>query len=106
MPSRHDDDCLSVDRSAITDATASYRFFTSATPTGLGRSSAGVWALTVDEVEKVGLQAFSDPEPASSEMPENSAHAVIDFEGISGNQQKKIGGRLKVFATARGRLAP
>ena len=105
VPSRHDTDCLSVDRSACTDAAASYRFFTSSPPAGLGLNSSGVWALTVDEVSKVNLAAFSDPEPASAdEIPANHAHAVIDFEGMSGNQQKNISRRLKVFATERGPL--
>ena len=106
VPSRHDEHCLSVDRSACTNAAGSYSFFTSDLPAGLGRKSIGVWALTVEEVDKVGCKAFSDPEPASAETPANAAHAVIDFEGISGNQQKKIGARLKVFAVTRGRLAP
>jgi hypothetical protein len=106
VPSRHDEDCLSVDRGACTDAAASYSFFTSDRPAGLGRKSAGVWALTVEEVHKVGCKAFSDPEPASDEAPANAAHAVIDFEGMSGNQQKKIGARLKIFAVTRGRLTP
>ena len=105
-PSRHDEDCLSVDRGACTNAAGSYSFFTSDRPAGLGQKSIGVWAPTVEEVDKVGCKAFSEPEPAGAETPANAAHAVIDFEGISGNQQKKIGARLKIFAVTRGRLAP
>jgi hypothetical protein len=71
----------------------------------MGLNSVGTWAVSVAEVAMVECTAFADPEPASPQMPANHSHAVIDFEGFTGNQQKKIGGRLKVFAVTRGRLA-
>jgi hypothetical protein len=64
----------------------------------LGNSSAGVWAVTVQETESCHLSARSETE---GQFPE---HAVIDFTGQVEKQQKANSKILAAKAEERGCL--
>jgi len=89
-PKRNDDGKLSVDRGSIVSPEESldrYKF-----------DSAGVWAVTVEEVEAEDLRAYPDP------LPANDAHAVIDFAALSKSRMRAVGAQLSRVANARGAL--
>lgn len=70
----------------------------------MGAGSAGVWGLSVAEVESHQLCAVADPLAATEDAPPNPAHALIDFRDVAVKQWKKAGQRLKLSAVARGML--
>lgn len=90
-PNSNDDGKLSVDRGSVTTAEASYLSY-------LEREllSAGTWSVTLSEVHKTSLRAFEDP------LPDNPAHAVIDFGEFGKNRWKQASKALADFAIARG----
>jgi hypothetical protein len=100
---------LSVDRNSLTTAAAAYILFTTPRILGFGAQSAGVWALSVCEVnglQGAPLRAIEDPLVATPTAPADPAHALVDFTPYKPTQQKKIGQRLKILALARGRCHP
>lgn len=101
-----DEGCLSVDHSALASLADSFERFTSASPGGFGRDSAGIWGVTIREIDQIGLSAWSDPKPADERGPENPAHAVIEFSGAPLKEWKKLSRKVKVRANQRGRLFP
>lgn len=101
-----DDGCLSTDRSSITSPAESHALATALPPRGFGLDSVGVWGLSVQEVIDSCLSAWSDPVVGTPEKPENPAHALVEFGGMSQKKWKSVGRVLKLRALARGRLHP
>ena len=62
--------------------------------TGLGYKAVGVLAVTVEECESLNLTVSPDP------LPDFPAHAVIDFNALSGNGIARAARSLNKIATA------
>jgi hypothetical protein len=100
-PSRKDENQLSVDRSSMTTAAASFELYT-----GNGYQSIAVYGVTVGEFWIEGLPCHPDPLPGSGLHKANPAHAYADFSAVTSTQGKKIAQRLRNNAVKRGRLYP
>jgi len=79
--------------------------FTASRPRGLSGQSAGVWGVTVGEVDGCGLEAWDDPLHASNDTPENLAHAIIEFGDRGRGERERAGRRLAGYADERKQLA-
>lgn len=95
-PSRKDEGKLSVALSSRTSAADAFMLHTEK----LGFQSAGTWGLAVAEVERVGLEAFADPQDG------DQAHGIINFVGIGRGRCEALSKLLVQHATKRGRLHP
>ncbi|MCP9491403.1 MAG: hypothetical protein MSC31_16245 [Solirubrobacteraceae bacterium MAG38_C4-C5] len=71
--------------------------------TTLGLTSAGSWAITVDEMNVAGCQAIDD---AACEGVETPGHSYIDMRGLSKPARKLARATLAQRATQRGRQFP
>ena len=100
-PTQDDDNQLSVDRSALTNAESSHTLYTSG-----GRSSTAVFGITVSEFEENNISCHSDALEATDTAPANAAHALANFEMHGSSKQKAIAKKLKRAAVARGQLHP
>jgi hypothetical protein len=100
-PTDKDNNKLSVDRSAITDAEKAFVLYT-----GNGHSSCAVYGLSVGEFKEHELPCVSDPLDAMDGRLANPAHAYADYSQHGANKQKTLAKRLKIKALARGRLHP
>ncbi len=94
VPFPKDQNKLSVDDGSKTTPEAAHTRYT----TVLKLSSVGVWGVTDAEVASVGLSSAPDP------LPDNPAHALIDFTGLSNKEQRKKAKRLLEFALVHGCL--
>ena len=94
VPFPKDKDKLSVDDGTKTSPEAAYTHYT----TVLKLSSTGVWGISETDVVSTGLTSGPDP------LPDNPAHALIDFMGLSGKEQRKKAKLLLAFALERGCL--
>lgn len=90
-PTPKDAGLLSVDRSSKGTAQSSHDRYTR-----LGFASLGVLGVTVEECERESLASFDDP------LPENAAHAVIDFTGLTRGQSETKAKKLLFWAEQRG----
>ncbi len=99
IPKASDGDQLSVDRSSLTTAMASYDLYTAN-----GLKSCATYGLTVGEFHGHGLPCKPNPIKDIPGQLDNPAHALVDFSSLSGASQKKVGKRLKTAALARGVL--
>lgn len=90
-PTSKDSGLLSVDRSSKCTAQDAHERFAS-----LGLRSLGVLGVTVGECAQESLAAFDDP------LPDNTAHAVIDFSGLTRGQSETKAKKLLFLAEQRG----
>lgn len=97
IPTKKDNNKLSVDRSSLTEASDSYALFLAS-----GLASVAVYGLTVGEFGKENLPCTADPLEKTDEQSANPAHALADYTAFSAGQQKLIARRLKIVARARG----
>ena len=95
-PTKKDDGYLSVSRNTRATPDVAFQRHTA----GRGLKSAGVWSVTVGECDTNGAAAFEDA------LPDDDAHAVIEFAGLSNGQAKQRADRLADLARQRGRLHP
>lgn len=65
-----------------------------------GRNSGGVWAVSVGEYVMENVFAYSDP------LPENEAHAVVDYSAYAEKDWRKMSKKFHAHAVRRGRLYP
>lgn len=100
-PSEKDANLMSVDRSTITTAAASYALYTSN-----GFSSVAVYGLSVGEFEVEKISCTSNPVDKTSTQAANPAHALANYENFRTSSQKNIAKRLKRVALNRGKLHP
>jgi hypothetical protein len=103
-PTRAEDaGCLSVDRATMTTAEAAFVLCKSLPPEGFGNANAkSTWAVSLTEVAELRLTLWADPVAAAAPLPANPAHAVIDFEDLTRNDQERLAKKLKAKAIARG----
>jgi hypothetical protein len=101
-PNPKDENKLSVDRSSITSASASFELYQRL------RETAAVYGISVGEFGAEKINCYSDPTEATESSPENSAHALADFTGTTTtrSEMKNLAKRLKHLAIARGKLHP
>lgn len=66
----------------------------------LRNESVGVWGVTCEEVNCVGLAAVPDP------LQDFAAHSLIDFGGRNEKECRKVAKRLRAAAVERGCLYP
>jgi hypothetical protein len=100
MPTESDDGRLSVDRGSFTTPTGAFDLYLLT-----GRISVGVCGLKVGEFSTEKLLCYPDPLKAPPEKVANEAHALVDFQGMKSNsQRKKVAKRLKRLAIGRGFL--
>jgi hypothetical protein len=102
VPRKADAGKLSVARSSLTTAEAAYRLRVE----GLGRPTAGTWAVSVGECNEANLGVAADPLSSPPEPVADPAHALIDFSGLTSRQQESKAQVLVAHARARGRLWP
>ena len=100
-PTDKDGNKLSVDRSHLTSAQASYELFV-----GNGYESDAVYGLSVGEFDEENLPCISDPLQSNEQIQANPAHAYADYSAHGTNKQKNIAKRLKKKAIDRGILHP
>jgi hypothetical protein len=97
IPTKKDNGKLSMDRSATTDAKASFDDFGA-----LGLKSDGVYGLTPKEF-------YAEPNPVTcfeSPLEHNPHHSHAEFTGLSTSQTKAKSQELRRKALARGKLHP
>lgn len=95
QPNSNDEGLLSSDRNSIITPREAFEAYIAA-----GRKSGGVWAVTVGEYTAEAIYAYSDP------LPNNAAHAVVDYSQCTENEWRKMGKKFKAHAVRRGRLYP
>lgn len=100
-PKESDKNKLSVDRGAMTTASAAFDLFTSN-----GYTSIAVYGISVDEFGVCDIPCEHDPLPAEGEKKANPAHALANFEKFGSSKQKTLSQRIKRAAIARGILHP
>ena len=91
-PFPKDEGLLSVDDGDRVTPQAAWRRFVARFP------SAGVWAVTLQEVTDAGLPVREDP------LVDNPEHAVVDFTALTEKQQKAKAKLLCGHANRRGCL--
>lgn len=90
-PTRKDNHRLSVYDGDMISAALAWEHYTKS----LEYDSGGVASVSVAECGAIELSAYSDP----TDFPE---HALIDFSGLTGRQQRRKAKRLRDYAVARG----
>lgn len=95
-PTRKNEGYLSVSRDTCAKPEVAFQRHTE----GRGLKSAGVWSVTVGECDAQGAASFEDA------LPDDDAHALIEFAGLSNSQAKQRADRLADLARQRGRLHP
>lgn len=88
---------LSVSRESKVSAEDAFRFHTQT----LSRHSAGVAAVTTEEVVQAGCRTVDDEE-AQVSSPPTPGHAYIDNRGFTKSQRADIREELADYATIRG----
>lgn len=99
-PTPKDKRLLSVARGARTTAEAAFKLHTEC----IKLSSAGTWAVTVQECAELDLAVLPD-EVTDPPCPD-PAHAVVDFTALTNSKVEAHGARLARLANDRGRLHP
>lgn len=100
-PKEADENKLSMDRSALTTATAAFDLYTSN-----GYTSVAVYGVSIAEFTAHAIPCEQDPLPAKEGTKANPAHALANFEIFGGSKQKTLAKRIKQAAIARGILHP
>lgn len=88
---------LSVSQESKVTAQSAYKFHTEQ----MARHSAGVAAVTANEVSEVGCRTVDD-ETIQEIDPPTPGHAYVDKRGLNKKQRKEIREELADFATVRG----
>lgn len=97
-PTNRDTGLLSADRQSLISPREAYeRYLRNKNLAAAG----GTWGVSVKELQDLGLSSYSDP------LPDNAAHALVDFTSIEDQKLRHTKGKL-VYAKARdrGRLYP
>jgi hypothetical protein len=89
---------VSTVRSSVRTAKQAFDHYTT-----LSLTSAGSWAITVDEVNVAGCRAIDDAECEGVETP---GHSYIDMRGLSKPARRVARATLAQRATQRGRQFP
>lgn len=100
-PQPNDQGFMSVDRSSLTTAQASFETYLKG-----GRQSAAVYGVSVGEFQDENIACQSDPIDGTDGREPNPAHALTDYTVHDERKWKNISKRLTHKAKARGRLHP
>ncbi len=95
-PTPKDEGGLSVSRHSRATPEVAYRRHTEQK----ALKSAGVWSIKVGECNHLELEAYDDA------LPDDDAHALVDFRGLSKGIVEKKAKQLAELARQRGRLYP
>jgi|GEM_PF-1763429 len=95
QPNSNDEGQLSSDRNSMVTPREAFEAYLAA-----GRNSGGVWAVSVGEYAAEAVSAYSDP------LPENEAHAVVDYSPYTEKDWRKLSKKFHAHAVRRGRLYP
>jgi len=72
----------------------------------LNFKSAGVWAVTVAEVDAEGIHAVYDENAPTAPNPCTTGHTYFDYTELSPSKMKQVAGKLRDKAETRGRKHP
>lgn len=95
QPNSNDGGQLSSDRNSMVTPREAFEAYLAA-----GRRSGGVWAVTVGEYAGEAIYSYADP------LPDNAAHAIVDYSTCTQKGWRKISKKLHAHAVQRGRLYP
>jgi len=95
QPNSNDEGHLSSDRSSMVTPREAFEAYLAA-----GRKSGGVWAVTVGEYAAEAVYAYADP------LPDNAAHALVDYSRYTAKDWRKVSKKFHAHAVARGQLFP
>lgn len=101
-PFNKDDPMLSSARENKVTAEAHFKEFTEV----LENQSVGIWAISVNEIQDMGLRAIYDAESDTAPSPCPVGHTSIDFREIGNSGRRKISSKLRDRAQSRGRQHP
>ena len=94
-PHKNDEGLLSVDDGAFTTPKQAFDAFIAS-----GKQVYGIWGITNGEYLADDLHCYSDP------VPNNYAHALVDFTAKSSGELKVLAAKHFAYATSRGMLYP
>ncbi|MEG3192490.1 hypothetical protein [Lysobacter sp. D1-1-M9] len=95
QPNSNDEGQLSSDRNSMVTPRQAFETYLAS-----GRNSGGVWAVSVGEYVAASVDAYADP------LPENSAHALVDYSPHTEKDWRKLSKQFRAHAERRGRLYP
>lgn len=95
QPNSNDEGQLSSDRHSMVTPREAFEAYLAA-----GRNSGGVWAVSVGEYAAAAVDAYSDP------LPDNAAHALVDYSPYTEKDWRRLSKRFRAHAERRGRLYP
>lgn len=95
QPNSNDGGLLSSDRNSMVTPREAFESYVAA-----GRNSGGVWAVSVGEYAEASVHSYSDP------LPDNAAHALVDYSRFSEKDFRRLGKQFRAHAERRGRLYP
>jgi hypothetical protein len=95
QPNSNDGGQLSSDRNSMVTPREAFEAYLAA-----GRKSGGVWAVTVGEYAAETVYAYADP------LPDNAAHAVVDYSPHTEKDWRTFSKKFHAHAVRRGRLYP
>lgn len=95
QPNSSDEGQMSSDRNSMVTPREAFEAYRAT-----GRTSGGVWAVTVGEYGAEAVSAYADP------LPDNAAHAVVDYSPYAGRDWRKMSKKFHAYAVRRGRLYP
>lgn len=95
QPNSNDEGQLSSDRSSMVTPREAFEAYLAT-----GRNSGGVWAVSVGEYAAASVDAYSDP------LPDNAAHALVDYSPHTEKDWRKLSKQFRAHAERRVRLYP
>jgi O-acetyl-ADP-ribose deacetylase (regulator of RNase III) len=95
QPNSNDEGQLSSDRNSMLTPREAFEAYIAS-----GRNSDGVWAVSVGEYASAAVNAYSDP------LPDNKAHALVDYAPYTQKDWRRLSKQFRAHAERRGRLYP
>lgn len=97
-PTERDAGHLSADRNSLLSPREAYERYLRQKQL---KEAGGTWGVSLQEFANLGLASYADP------IPDNSAHALVDFTSAGDAKRQQTVGKLAYAkAKARGRLHP
>lgn len=97
-PTEKDNGHLSADRESLLSPREAYERYLRLKKFA---EAGGTWGVSIKEFASLGLASYADP------IPDNSAHALVDFTSAGDTKKQQTVGKLAYAkAKARGRLHP
>lgn len=93
QPNSNDGGQLSSDRSSMVTPREAFEAYLA-----IGRKSGGVWAVAVGEYAAENVFAYSDP------LPDNAAHAIVNYLPFAEKDWRKLSKKFHAHAVRRGCL--